>query len=107
MRYAVFERDFCMDDNVVIVRCEVLPCTPHEWQLQYAGMSIGGVDLAYRDHATMQAHHRHMQELFGQHTVFMIDAAFDSTRRGKNRSRDDGPSVRRSDTDTDMEQNRE
>jgi hypothetical protein len=31
----------------------------------------------------MQAHHRHMQELFGRHTVFMAGTLLDSAMRGK------------------------
>jgi hypothetical protein len=31
----------------------------------------------------MQTHHRHMQELGAQHTVFVVDAVLDSTMWGK------------------------
>ena len=56
------------------------------------GLSIRGV-VACGDHATMQAHHRYMQELVSQHTVSLVDAALDSIMWGGDRSRDVGPSV--------------
>jgi hypothetical protein len=65
-----------MDSNVAIVRRGV----PHA-EFTMAGLDVGGVNLAYKGHTTMQAHHRHMQELFGQHTVSMVDAALDSAMR--------------------------
>jgi hypothetical protein len=45
----------------------------------------------------MQAYHRHMQELFAEHTAFEL-TLLSASKSGRHRSRDDGPSVRYSST---------
>lgn len=65
--YVQCQGSFCSPSYKVHIASEKPPCTLQDEVL--VRRDIGGVDLTCRDNSIVRANHRHMQELFAQHTA--------------------------------------